>query len=62
MGQTLLSSFVNRPSSLLLEIGTEELPAADLDSALAQLRELAPKLLGEARLEHGTVGIFGTPR
>jgi glycyl-tRNA synthetase len=49
-------------STLLLEIGTEELPAADLDSAQAQLRELAPKLLGEARLEHGAVTVLGTPR
>src|SRR5579859_3743144 len=50
------------PQSLLLEIGTEELPSADLDSALAQLRELAPKLLGEARLSHGEVSVYGTPR
>jgi glycyl-tRNA synthetase len=48
--------------TLLLEIGTEELPSADLDSALGQLRELAPKLLGEARLSHGAVSVYGTPR
>ncbi len=46
----------------LLEVGTEELPAADLDSALAQLRELTPKLLDEARLAHGEVTVLGTPR
>ena len=50
------------PQTLLLEIGTEELPSADLDSALAQLKELAPKLLGEARLTHGAVSVYGTPR
>ncbi|MDW8325648.1 MAG: glycine--tRNA ligase subunit beta [Anaerolineales bacterium] len=50
------------PATLLLEIGVEELPAADVEAALAQLRELAPKMLAEARLEHGEVGVFGTPR
>ena len=52
----------SNPQSLLLEIGAEELPAADQDSALAQLRELAPKLLAEARLPHGAVRVLGTPR
>ncbi len=56
------SAFVPGPASLLLEIGTEELPAADVDAALAQLGELAPKLLAEARLEHGAVQVLGTPR
>ena len=50
------------PASFLLEIGTEELPAADLDSALAQLRDLAPKWLDEARLGRGEVSVLGTPR
>jgi glycyl-tRNA synthetase len=49
-------------SPLLLEIGTEELPAADLDSALEQLREAAPRMLAEARLAHGAVQVYGTPR
>jgi len=52
----------SEPATLLLEIGTEELPAADLDSALAQLKELAPKMLDEARLDHGTINVLGTPR
>ncbi|MEK9163965.1 MAG: glycine--tRNA ligase subunit alpha, partial [Chloroflexota bacterium] len=56
------SSFIPHPSSFLLEIGTEELPAADLDSALAQLRELAPRMLADARLTHGELQIHGTPR
>ncbi|OGO47372.1 MAG: hypothetical protein A2W37_13670 [Chloroflexi bacterium RBG_16_63_12] len=51
-----------QPATLLLEIGAEELPAADLDSALAQLKELAPKMLDEARLDHGTINVLGTPR
>ena len=49
-------------AALLLEIGTEELPAGDLDSAIAQLEERTPKLLAEARLEHGRIRVTGTPR
>jgi glycyl-tRNA synthetase len=47
---------------LLLEIGTEELPAADLESALSQLQERVPAMLDELRLEHGKVTVSGTPR
>ncbi len=50
------------PSPFLLEIGTEELPAADLDSALEQLRQRIPALLAELRLAHGAVSVAGTPR
>jgi glycyl-tRNA synthetase len=46
----------------LLEIGTEELPAGDLASAIEQLGEQTAKLLAEARLEHGQVQVTGTPR
>jgi glycyl-tRNA synthetase len=51
-----------RPADFLLEIGVEELPAMDLDSALAQLKERLPVFLDELRLEHGTVHVSGTPR
>ncbi|MBE9507417.1 MAG: glycine--tRNA ligase subunit beta, partial [Chloroflexi bacterium] len=50
------------PSTLLLEIGTEELPAGDLDDALAQLRNLAPARLAEARLDYENLRVLGTPR
>jgi glycyl-tRNA synthetase len=50
------------PAPMLVEIGTEELPAGDLDSVLQQLRERVPALLNELRLEHGPVLIMGTPR
>jgi glycyl-tRNA synthetase len=53
------------PSSaapFLFEIGTEELPAADLDSALAQLKERVPGWLDDLRLEHGEIRVLGTPR
>lgn len=46
----------------LLEIGTEELPAGDLDSALQQLRARLPALLENLRLPHGEVQVMGTPR
>ena len=46
----------------IFEIGTEELPAGDMDSALAQLRERVPSLLKELSLEHGEVRILATPR
>ena len=46
----------------LLEIGTEELPAADLDSAIDQLRQAVPALLADLRLGHGAVRVLGTPR
>ncbi len=49
-------------ATLLLEIGTEELPSADVDSAHKQLAELGAKLLDEARLAHGEVRVFSTPR
>ena len=46
----------------LLEIGTEELPAADLKAALDQLQERVPMLMDELRLKHGAIEISGTPR
>ncbi len=50
------------PSPFLLEIGTEELPAGDLNAALDQLRQRLPAWLAELRLEHGEVRVSGTPR
>jgi glycyl-tRNA synthetase len=50
------------PADLLLEIGTEELPAGDLDSAIQQLQERLPDLFNEHRLAHGEMQVMGTPR
>ncbi|NTU76057.1 MAG: glycine--tRNA ligase subunit alpha, partial [Anaerolineaceae bacterium] len=47
---------------LLLEIGTEELPPADMETALTQLRERMPVLLNDLRLTYGSVQVLGTPR
>ena len=52
----------NAPATFLLEIGTEELPAADVDSAIAQLQLLLPQLLLAERLAHGAIVVNGTPR
>jgi len=57
-----LDEVVTGPRAFLLEIGVEELPAGDLDSALAQLRLRVPALLADLHLEHGAVKISGTPR
>ena len=50
------------PADLLLEIGTEELPAHDLDNALAQLNASVPALLADLRLDHAGISVMGTPR
>jgi glycyl-tRNA synthetase len=59
---SLQSPSLESPSTFLLEIGTEELPAGDLDDALAQLRELTPARLEEARLDYNGLEVVGTPR
>ena len=57
-----LSSFLTHPSSFILEIGTEELPASDVDSAQAYLVSRIPTLLDELHLTHGDIRIYATPR
>ena len=49
-------------ADFLLEIGTEELPAAYLDAAIAQLREETGRLFREHHLAFGAIETFGTPR
>ncbi|MFO7707722.1 MAG: glycine--tRNA ligase subunit beta [Desulfobacterales bacterium] len=48
--------------TLLLEIGTEEIPAGYIDPALAALASMLAQRLGEARIGHGPIRTFGTPR
>jgi glycyl-tRNA synthetase len=55
-------SVISSPQSFLFEIGVEELPASDLDSAIEQLKASTPKLLNDLHLEHGSISVFGTPR
>jgi len=46
----------------VLEIGTEELPAQDVTTAIEQLRQLVPVMLAGTRLAYDDVWISGTPR
>lgn len=48
--------------NLLLEIGTEEIPARYIPSSLKQLKELAQEKLEERRLDFASVEVYGTPR
>jgi len=51
------------PADFLFEIGTEELPVADLKSAITQLKERFSAMLADLRLDHaGEVRVLGTPR
>ena len=62
--QINLPTAVNLPETadLLIEIGTEELPAADLEEALSQFKKAVPKMLDSLRLSFNEVNILGTPR
>ena len=50
------------PQPFVLEIGSEELPAADVPHAVAQLEKAVPALLSDLRIEHGPIEVYGTPR
>ncbi len=50
------------PRDLLLEIGTEEIPARFMPATLEQLKTKAQERLAEARLNFSTVKAAGTPR
>jgi glycyl-tRNA synthetase len=50
------------PADLLFEIGVEELPAADVDSVLSQLRAAFAPILDDLRLAHDGIDIYATPR
>lgn len=48
--------------TLLLEIGTEEIPAGYIGPALAALADKLTARLDQARIDHGKAKTFGTPR
>jgi glycyl-tRNA synthetase len=51
------------PATFVLELGSEELPAADVASAGAQLATALPALLAKLRLTHGgDIRVGATPR
>ena len=47
---------------LLFEIGTEELPAGEIDTAVETLARHLIRACADARLSHGEVQTFATPR
>ncbi len=49
-------------SNLLLEIGTEEIPAGYIAPALDALASALRQKLTEARIDHGKAEVFATPR
>lgn len=51
-----------RRADLLYEIGVEEIPASMVLPALSQLERFVSAALAEARLDHGEVHTWGTPR
>ncbi len=53
---------VSAAETLLFEIGTEELPPAEVTRTVDAVRALVESKLAATRLEHGEVAVFGTPR
>lgn len=47
---------------LAFEIGVEEIPAFDLLDAVGQLEKKVPTILDDARIPHGAVEIYNSPR
>ena len=48
--------------TLLLEIGTEEIPAGYIQPALRALAANLQQKMADARIDHGAAKIYGTPR
>ena len=53
---------IREPATLLFEIGTEELPAAEVTRTVARVREAIAAKLAATRLAHGEIRCYGTPR
>jgi glycyl-tRNA synthetase len=53
---------VTEPATLLFEIGTEELPAAEVTAAAARVRDAVATRLATTRLGHGEITTRATPR
>ena len=49
-------------NDLLLEIGTEEIPARFMPPAIVGLKGSAERLFKERRLQVRDIGVYGTPR
>ena len=53
---------VSEPQSLLIELGSEELPAGDVPVGIRQMELRLRDLLDQARLTYGDLFVSGTPR
>ncbi|XVS68124.1 glycine--tRNA ligase [Actinosynnema sp. CA-299493] len=53
---------VTAPSTLLFEIGVEELPPAEVTRTVEAVAKAVADKLGATRLAHGAVEVHGTPR
>ena len=55
-------STIRSGSSILLEIGTEEIPSRFLPQAIEDLTAIAAKTFGEYRIDHAEIEVYATPR
>jgi glycyl-tRNA synthetase len=53
---------VSEPQSFLLELGSEELPADDVQHGITQVHEKLATLLAQNKLDYGELRVTGTPR
>ncbi|MEI2750221.1 MAG: glycine--tRNA ligase subunit beta [Ferruginibacter sp.] len=53
---------MSAPQTLLLELGSEELPPADVVAGIAQIEEKLAALLAEAKLAYTGLRVTGTTR
>lgn len=60
--QELLSTAPQATADWLLEIGSEELPAAFVPIGLCNLKKSVEQLLKELQVPHGKIEVYGTPR
>src|SRR4030065_2151749 len=49
-------------NDLLLEIGTEELPARFIPAAIMGIKDAAERLLKDNRIQYREISVYGTPR
>ena len=61
-GSTPSSEILDGAADFVLEVGTEELPPADVTSAVAQLQGRMESLLADLSLTNSGVNVQGTPR
>lgn len=61
-GYVIQLAQIEQPQTFLLEIGVEELPVADIETAVSQLKEGVPALFAQLRLPYGRFEIQATPR